>query len=103
MMLSQFRTFQLSVRFYKLCLTLKLPAHLRDQLLRASSSVSLNLAEGSAKPTIRDRMKFYHISLGSIRESQAILLLQDHPNTEAMDLADQLGAALYRLTHPRPQ
>ena len=44
MMLDKFKTFQLSVKFYKVCLTLKMPSHLRDQLLRASSSISLNLA-----------------------------------------------------------
>jgi len=90
MMLSQFRTYQLSVRFYQICLGLKLPTHLRDQLLRAASSISLNLAEGSAKPTLRDRMKFYHISLGSTRESQAILQLQGQVYSEAVEVADQL-------------
>jgi four helix bundle protein len=54
-MLPQFAAYQLAVRHYRLCRELRLPAHLRDQMLRASSSVVLDLAEGSAKPTVKDR------------------------------------------------
>ena len=97
-MLKTFRTYQLSLQFYQSCVKLKLPTHLKDQLMRASSSVSLNLAEGSAKPTKRDQMKFYFISFGSLRECQAILSLHGHPSTELIDLADHIGASLYRLT-----
>ncbi len=70
-MLKDFKTYQLSLQFYQACLGIKLPRHLKDQLLRASSSIPLNLAEGSAKPTKRDQMKFYFISFGSLRECQA--------------------------------
>ncbi len=49
-MLKSFRTYQLSIQFYQACLVLKLPRHIRDHLLRASSSITLNLAEGSARP-----------------------------------------------------
>ena len=48
-------------------------------------------------------MKFFHISLASLRESQAVLILNSEPNELADDLADQLGAALYRLTHPQTE
>lgn len=58
---------ELSVEFYELSKQLKLPNHLQDQYVRACSSISLNLSEGSAKPTLADRLKFYHIALGSIR------------------------------------
>ena len=97
-MLKGFKTYQLSLQFYQACLILKLPRHLMDQLLRASSSISLNLAEGSAKPTTRDQMKFYFISFGSLRECQAILSLHGQASAELVDLADQIGACLYRLT-----
>jgi four helix bundle protein len=60
-----FRTYQISLNFYQSCRLLKLPRHLKDQLDRASSSVALNLAEGSAKPTRRDQMKFFFIAFGS--------------------------------------
>ena len=97
-MLKSFRTYQLSVQFYHACLKLKLPRHLRDQLLRAASSVSLNLAEGSAKPTKRDQMKFFFISFGSLRECQSILELSGQTCPQLLDMADHLGASLYKLT-----
>jgi hypothetical protein len=49
-MLKNFRTYQLSINFYQLCRQTSLPAFLKNQLLRASSSISLNLAEGSSRP-----------------------------------------------------
>ena len=55
----------------------------------------LNLAEGSAKPTAKDRKKFYYISLGSLREVQAILDMIGH--FELAKQADRLGAYLYKL------
>src|SRR5438105_1682769 len=97
-MLSHFRTYQLSLQFYRSCEKLRLPRHLKDQLVRAASSVSLNLAEGSAKPTKRDQMKFFFIAFGSLRECQAILSLSDHSSPELLDQADHIGASLYRLT-----
>jgi len=50
-MLNNFRTFQISVKFYKEAIKIKLPRHLKDQLNRSSSSISLNLAEGHGKST----------------------------------------------------
>jgi four helix bundle protein len=99
-MLKNFKTYQLAVQHYRYCLQLKLPSHLRDQLLRASSSVVLNIAEGSAKPTKRDQMKYYAIALGSLRECQAVLDLNPRNCSELAVCADQLGACLYRLCHP---
>ena len=73
--LKKFRAYQLSVRFYRLCLAIRCSKHLKDQLDRASSSISLNLSEGSAKSSTRDRLKFYFIAFGSLRECQTILEL----------------------------
>lgn len=97
-MLNQFRTYQISLKFYQSCLQLRLPSHLKDQLARAASSISLNLAEGSAKPTKKDQMKFFFIAFGSLRECQAILSLSGQTAPQLLDQADHLGACLYRLT-----
>ena len=51
----------------------KVERHVRDQLGRASYSVALNIAEGSAKKTNPDRRHFFTISRGSIFECAAIL------------------------------
>lgn len=96
-MLTQFRTYNLAVQFHHTMRAVPLPGYLKDQMLRASSSVALNLAEGSSKPTRRDQLKFYHISLASLRECQAGLDLAPRPYPALVQAADQLGAHLYRL------
>jgi four helix bundle protein len=98
-MRSQFRTYQLAVTFHHSVRGVALPGYLKDQMLRASSSIALNLAEGSSKPTRRDQVKFYHISLASLRECQAGLDLAPRPYPELVQAADQLGAHLYRLCY----
>jgi four helix bundle protein len=46
---------------------------LSNQLRRASTSISLNIAEGSGKPTRPDKAKFYGIARGSSMECGAVL------------------------------
>ena len=96
--MKNFRTYQLSIEFYKDCQGLKLSSIVRDQFDRALLSIPLNLSEGSAKPTERDRMKFYFIALGSMREVQTILTL--FGSKALIQQADVLAAHLYRLCHP---
>ncbi len=95
--MKNFRTLQLAVAFYHSVVGLKLPHHLKDQLLRASSSVALNLAEGRGKPTTRDQLKYFHIAMGSLRESQAVLLLTTDVEPSLKSQADRLGASLFLL------
>jgi four helix bundle protein len=100
-MLQSFRSYQLAVEFHHACRQQPFPGYLKDQLLRASSSVALNLAEGSAKPTKKDQLKFYYIALASLRESQAALDLAPRKLPELVKLADQLGAHVYKLCSAR--
>jgi len=93
--MKNFRTYQLALDFYKQSKQLKLKGAIRDQYERASLSVVLNLAEGSAKPTRKDRRKFYFIAFGSIKEIQAILdIIEDQRMIES---ADKLAAHIYKL------
>ena len=46
---------------------------LSDQLKRASLSIPLNIAEGTGKPSIGERKRFYGIARGSAMECGAIL------------------------------
>ena len=97
-MLSNFKAYQLALSLYKKARGQKLPYFLKDQLERAASSVVLNLAEGSARTSEKERKRFYVIAFASLREVQALIDMEDslaHLNK----VADQLGANLYRLTH----
>ena len=97
-MLSKFTAFQISKRFYWSCKSLKIQRLLYDQWLSASSSVALNIAEGSGKRTPGDQKRFYSIALGSLRECQAIIELERIEDPDLIDLADQLGAILFKLS-----
>ena len=97
--LKNFRTYHLSIEFYRECKKIKLPHSMKDQLTRAATSISLNLAEGSAKPSVKERLRYYSIAFGSLREIQAIIKLE---NLRSLELrADHLGACLYKLSHPK--
>ena len=91
------RSYELAVQFYRMASKLKVPCHLKGQLQRASSSVALNLAEGSAKPSPKDRARFYRIALGSFRESEAVLHLLEIRNAELDELSDKLARHIYNL------
>ena len=97
LMLAKFETYQLSLELYRECQKLTLPHHLKDQLSRASLSICLNLAEGSAKPSIKEKRRFYAIAFGSCREVQTVIELEKESTHEIFSIADQVAAHLYRL------
>ncbi len=45
--------------------------NIKDQWLRASNSVPLNIAEGNGKKSIADRQRYFQIARGSILECAA--------------------------------
>ena len=99
-MLSNFRTYQLSLELYRATRSVTLPHSLKDQLRRAASSICLNLAVGSAKPTERDRARFYAIAFGSCREVQSLIEMESESLGELHGIADRVAASLYRLCRP---
>jgi len=72
-------------------------SELKSQLIRASSSIVLNLAEGSGKRTTKDRRKFFDISYGSFKETEAILDLTGNLSGEMQNLVNKVGAHLWKL------
>ncbi len=97
-MLEKFEAFQIAKEYYWKCKLIKLPRFLQDQFLRASSSIGLNLAEGSGKRTPADQRRFYSIAFGSLRECQAIIELERIEDKDLKKLGNQLGAILYTLS-----
>jgi len=98
-MIKNFRAYELAEQLYKECETIKTKGFIKDQLLRASLSVVLNLAEGTGKPTQTEKRRFYGIALGSLRETQAILRILNQEN--ALVKADRVAANVFRLVYPR--
>lgn len=98
-----FRAYNLAVQFYKACLGLKMPSHIRLQLHRAAMSIPLNLREGYGRKTIADQQRFFTISFGSIREVQAIFdLLDPAPSQDLLNMIDHLAAIVYKLSRWQP-
>ena len=73
----KFEAYQIAVKFLEIAFRLndRIPkgnAALKDQLRRAATSISLNIAEGSGKFEEPDRRRFYSIARGSAMECAAI-------------------------------
>lgn len=94
-----FRTLELAIEFYGQVTKVTISGNLRDQLLRAASSISLNLSEGNAKSSAKDKRYFFQTAYGSLRECQTIFRLLKVENAELHAKADHLGACLYKLVN----
>lgn len=93
--LNNFRTYQLAKVLYKECQKLNLKGEMKDQLQRAALSTCLNLAEGSARRSKNDRIRFFNIALASSKEVYAILDILSLEKLKST--ADQISAMSYKL------
>ena len=80
--------------------------HARDQLLRASQSIPLNIAEGNGKLPSPDRLRSWRIALGSALECAAILdvlhvcgAMNGDESQEGKRMLERIAAMLTRMTH----
>jgi len=80
---------------------------LADQLIRSSSSVPANLAEGHGRIG-RARLNHYRIAYGSAKEVDVHLriltsagAIDESKADEALELFDRVRAMIWRLVHPR--
>jgi four helix bundle protein len=76
----------------------------KDQLLRASQSIPLNIAEGNGKATDGDRRRYFEIARASTLECGAVQdvlevcgALSAEENDKAKALLDRIVAMLTRL------
>lgn len=95
--MKNFRTLELATEFYGVIEAAKITGHLREQLLRAASSVALNLSEGNAKFSVKEKKRFYQMSYASLQECKTILTLLKVDDEVLVKKADHLGASLYKL------
>jgi len=89
---------------YRLCEQLSGHRNAKDQLLRASQSIPLNIAEGNGKAMDGDRRRFFEIARGSTFECGAIQdvleicgALSPEDNIAAKQLLNRIAAMLTRL------
>ena len=82
-----------------------LDSKLADQICRAGSSISLNLAEGNRRAG-KDKQHHWRIAAGSadevrtaLRVAEAWGYLQVKDTKQALELLDRCLAMLWRLTH----
>ena len=81
--------------------------HARDQALRASQSVPLNIAEGNSKRDSPERRRFFEIARGSMAESAATLdvlvaiqAVESEAVAEGKALAKRVIEMLVKLAPP---
>ena len=84
------------LQLYLECEKLKLKNPVRDQLLRASLSIALNITECSGRQSRKDQKRFYSIAMGSLRETQTLIKIVQNKNLAKK--YDRLGALVYGLT-----
>ena len=76
-------------------------SHLADQLTRASTSITLNIAEGAGKFSRADKRRYYLTALGSVMECAAILdvclrlkLITEGRHQEGKAMLEEVGKML---------
>ena len=77
---------------------------IKDQWLRASQSIPLNIAEGNGKGSKADRRRFFEIARGSVMECAAVQdilcalkFLTTEQNLETKKQLDRIAAMLSKL------
>jgi len=89
---------------YRYCKALKGHRNAKDQLLRASQAIPLNIAEGNGKGTDGDRRRYFEIARGSALECGAVQdvlqvcgAMSAGENEKAKALLDRIVAMLTKL------
>jgi four helix bundle protein len=93
--MKNFRSLNAAIKLYQNIKSLKLKGEVRSQIERASLSTCLNLSEGNAKLTAKDRSRFFNIAYASNKEVETILMIINQK--ELYTCAHRLGGMLYML------
>ena len=90
-----FNALELAIELYEECAKLKLKNPIKDQLLRSSLSIALNITEGSGRSSRKEQKRFYSIAMGSTRETQTLVRIVREQ--KLVQRYDHLGALVYGL------
>jgi four helix bundle protein len=89
---------------YRLCAGIKGHRNAKEQLLRASQAIPLNIAEGNGKATDGDRRRYFEIARGAALEGGAVQdvlevcgALSSEENARAKAVLDRVVAMLTKL------
>jgi four helix bundle protein len=89
---------------YRFCESFRGYRNAKDQLIRASQAIPLNIAEGNGKATEADRRRYFEIARGSTFECAAIQdvlevcgAMPSGENTKGKELLDRIAAMLTKL------
>ena len=99
------KAYRVNQQVYRLLKNNKtIPSYAKNQLGRASLSIMLNIAEGSAKHSIRDRMNFFITARASTFECSSIVcFLHDEGEIsgeiklELYNSLDEISRILYAM------
>ena len=86
------KAYAVNQRIYSLLKANKnIPGYARDQLGRASLSIVLNIAEGSAKFSNKDRRSFYVTARGSAFECASLIAFLQDENEIPNDIFEEIS------------
>jgi four helix bundle protein len=93
------KAFEANQKVYRLLKENKvIPSYVKNQLGRASLSIMLNIAEGSAKFSNRDRRNFYVIARGSVFECTSLVNFLYGEGEMIAELKDDLCASYEEIS-----
>lgn len=72
--------------------------YIKNQLGRASLSIMLNIAEGSAKFSVKDRRNFFVIARGSVFECSSLICFLYEEKEIAEDIKNDLYSSLNEIS-----
>jgi four helix bundle protein len=86
------KTFSVNKKIYRLLKNNKtIPSYMKNQLGRASLSIMLNIAEGTAKSSAKDRKNFYTTARASAFETTSLIKFLVSEN----EIKNELGEEIY--------
>ena len=71
-----------------------------NQMRRAAASITANIAEGYAKISSKDKLRFYNISQGSLEETRNFIILSKDLGYITLQDKEQLGIQAAEISRP---